>query len=322
MSYTKYFITLLFSCFLATSYANDLNYINTQAQKGNAIAQYLLGIMYQQGKSVKQNDKTAITWYTKAAEQNYRLAQYALVGIYKYGKGTPASSEKVNYWYEKTQQPYSLTLLNKQQQQIKTIINHLLPLAIANHPNAQYLLANLYESNNQTEQANYWLLRAAMDGDKDAQYFIGLKYNDKQGFLNKTQGLYWLEKAAQQNFIDAEIVLASIYEKENDTLAPDLAKAAYWYEKAATQGNIEAQSFIALMYRDGKGVAIDKTQALKWFNSAAKQGDAFSQYNLGLMYEHGNGVKKNTKQAMYWYTLAAKQGHTASKLKLESLSAN
>ena len=37
------------------------------AKQGNVKAQYNLGIMYQHGEGVSENDKTAMRWYTLAA---------------------------------------------------------------------------------------------------------------------------------------------------------------------------------------------------------------------------------------------------------------
>ena len=39
------------------------------AEQGNANAQFNLGLIYYSGNSVAKNDKTAVNWYTKAAEQ-------------------------------------------------------------------------------------------------------------------------------------------------------------------------------------------------------------------------------------------------------------
>ncbi|OKQ00421.1 hypothetical protein BLA59_09310, partial [Haemophilus influenzae] len=38
------------------------------AEQGDAIAQFLLGGMYEEGRGVKQDDFDAVKWYRKAAE--------------------------------------------------------------------------------------------------------------------------------------------------------------------------------------------------------------------------------------------------------------
>ena len=41
------------------------------AEQGNAMAQFNLGHMYANGYGVRENDKTAVKWFTKAAKQGY-----------------------------------------------------------------------------------------------------------------------------------------------------------------------------------------------------------------------------------------------------------
>lgn len=48
------------------------------AEQGYAKAQYNLGFMYDKGIGVPENDKTAVKWYTKAAEQGNEQAQSGL----------------------------------------------------------------------------------------------------------------------------------------------------------------------------------------------------------------------------------------------------
>ena len=49
-----------------------------QAKKGNAAAQFNLGICYEQGRGVEKDTKKAFEWYKKSAEQGFADAQYNL----------------------------------------------------------------------------------------------------------------------------------------------------------------------------------------------------------------------------------------------------
>jgi TPR repeat protein len=53
-----------------------------EAEKGNAIAQFILGFMYENGEGVSQDHKKAEKWYHKAAEQGDTDAQYNLGKLY------------------------------------------------------------------------------------------------------------------------------------------------------------------------------------------------------------------------------------------------
>ena len=59
------------------------------AEQGLAHAQNNLGVMYDNGRGVPQDDKTAAEWYTRAAEQGHATAQTNLGGMYKNGNGVP-----------------------------------------------------------------------------------------------------------------------------------------------------------------------------------------------------------------------------------------
>ena len=55
------------------------------AEQGNKDAQYNLGVMYFDGLGVNQDYKNAINWFTKSAEQGFVEAQYILGFIYNEG---------------------------------------------------------------------------------------------------------------------------------------------------------------------------------------------------------------------------------------------
>ena len=57
------------------------------AEQGNAKAQFNLGVMYEVGQGVKQDDFEAVKWYRQAAEQGEANAQAILGFSYLLGKG-------------------------------------------------------------------------------------------------------------------------------------------------------------------------------------------------------------------------------------------
>ena len=62
------------------------------AEQGNVDAQYNLGVMYETGKGVPEDDKEAVVWFRKAAEQGFTNAQYNLGWMYAHGKGVPVDA--------------------------------------------------------------------------------------------------------------------------------------------------------------------------------------------------------------------------------------
>ena len=69
------------------------------AEEGNAVAQNNLGLMYQNGWGVPQDDKEAVYWYKLAAEQGDAKAQYNLGVMYDVGEGVPQDDKEAVRWY-------------------------------------------------------------------------------------------------------------------------------------------------------------------------------------------------------------------------------
>ena len=83
------------------NYPVALTEFTSLAEKGNAEAQYLLGIMYVEGKVVPQDYKVAMLWYRKAAEQGHARAQNSVGAMYGRGLGVPLDYQMAMSWYLK-----------------------------------------------------------------------------------------------------------------------------------------------------------------------------------------------------------------------------
>ncbi len=70
-------------------YATTLRLFQPLAERGDAAAQYGLGVMYRNGQGVPQDDAEAVKWYRLAAEQDFAGAQASLGGMYSQGHGVP-----------------------------------------------------------------------------------------------------------------------------------------------------------------------------------------------------------------------------------------
>lgn len=71
------------------------------AEKGDASAQYNMGVLYDQGYGVKQDVDTARQWYLKAAAQHFAKAEHNLGIIYKSGKGVEADASEAAHWFRR-----------------------------------------------------------------------------------------------------------------------------------------------------------------------------------------------------------------------------
>ena len=71
------------------------------AEQGDAGAQFNLGIIYDNGKGVKQDFGEAVAWYRKAAEQGHAGAQFNLGFMYDNGRGVEENHSEAVAWYRK-----------------------------------------------------------------------------------------------------------------------------------------------------------------------------------------------------------------------------
>jgi len=62
-------------------------------------AQFILGIAYNKGQGVEQDDAEAVKWYRKAAEQGYYPAMNLLGASYIAGKGVPQDFVQSYFWF-------------------------------------------------------------------------------------------------------------------------------------------------------------------------------------------------------------------------------
>ncbi len=122
--------------------------------------------------------------------------------------------------------------------------------------------------------------QAAMDGDAQAQCYLGVSFQNGQG------------------------------------VPQDYNDAVKWFRRAAEQNDPVAQCYLGVCYMTGAGVPQEYTEAARWLREAAEQGDPAAQFNLGLLYETGQGLPQNYAEAIKWYREAAQRGYPAAQFNL------
>ncbi|WP_246237697.1 serine/threonine-protein kinase [Caldichromatium japonicum] len=194
------------------------------------------------------------------------------------------------------------------------------PLAKQGDRKAQYNIGMMYARgqgfDRDEAQAAQWLQEAARQGDVEAQYNLGLIYAEGRGVeQNYTQAAYWWHEAAKRGEVLAQYNLGAMY-ADGRGLDQDYVQAAHWWRQAAAQGLAEAQINLGWLYENGLGLAHDDIQAVFWYRQAAEQGLAAAQYNLGMMYALGRGTLQNDAQAALWWRKAAEQGLAEARFSL------
>jgi hypothetical protein len=78
---------------------SPLEDVRTCAEQGDADAQNNLGLMYDNGEGVPEDDAEAVRWYRLAAEQGDAFAQDNLGSMYENGAGVPEDDAEAVRWY-------------------------------------------------------------------------------------------------------------------------------------------------------------------------------------------------------------------------------
>ena len=83
---------------MTQDYAEAVRWYRQAAEQGHANAQNNLGIMYDNGEGVPEDDTEAVRWYRKAAEQRDADAQYNLGAMYSRGEGVTEDDIQAYAW--------------------------------------------------------------------------------------------------------------------------------------------------------------------------------------------------------------------------------
>jgi len=87
---------------VCTVAAEDLQTLRKQAEAGDVVAQYNLGVMYVAGGGgVPKDYAETVKWWRKAAEQGHAEAQNRLGGMYDFGTGVPEDYAGAVKWFRK-----------------------------------------------------------------------------------------------------------------------------------------------------------------------------------------------------------------------------
>lgn len=93
----------------AGDYAKAATLFLPLAEKGDAVAQFNLGVLYSQGRVIMQDNKIAMQWYLAAAEQGHAQAQANAGQMYDRGSGVPQDYKKAMRWLELSAKQHNAT---------------------------------------------------------------------------------------------------------------------------------------------------------------------------------------------------------------------
>ena len=79
-------------------YATALREFRVAALRGEAEAQWRLGLMYATGRGVTKDETLAVTWFRKSAEQGDARGQFLMAHMYQRGLGVKQDESTAASW--------------------------------------------------------------------------------------------------------------------------------------------------------------------------------------------------------------------------------
>jgi TPR repeat protein len=242
-------------------FRRGFNYTSKAAKMGNKLAEYRLGLIYQNGIDVKADYDKAIRYFEsagkvidKGTEANNPEFQFVKANMYMYGNGVQQNRKRAIEYYESA--------------------------ANLAYPQAQYELYEILNKEDQ-EKAMTRLRMAAGKGYPKAAYRLGALLIGQQKYK---EGFEWTLKAADKNYSPAFRQLGAIYQekgksrltaiiqqvlniKGDDSVSHNYTVKALNYDF----DNYLAMYDIGMDYLRGNGVKPNRNEAAKYFEMARQK---------------------------------------------------
>ncbi|RCI03839.1 hypothetical protein CU098_012107, partial [Rhizopus stolonifer] len=298
--------------------AKAFYYLQRAAIGGYPDAQYLLGMMYRDGKvpssgtknsrqssaETSRNNKEAFRWIRKAASQRMHTAITQIANCYEEGVGTAVNYALATEYYD-----IAISIPGK----------HL--------PSAQQTYARFLHKNGKYEKAlEMYLYASGLKKSplnthpssptiaRAAKRMVALLYLDEKDTttpFRPKEAFDILTSLAKSNDADAHYWIAVCYEEGvPGVVSIDLTKSFEHYVISANLGFSDSQFQVGHMLCKGIGVKEDRQAAFKWFKKSAEKNNAKALYYIGIYHYNGSGsIVRDHEQARLYFKRSAELGH-------------
>ncbi len=263
--------------------------------ESRSLAAYNLGLTF----SNVQNKEEAFKWFLKAAEQENASACLKVGLYFKDGFGVATNTVEARKWFSKAAEKgvvevkaYALLLegdsfFEKGDQD--SALKKYKMAANLGDASAKNKAGDILYSAQQYQNA-FDLFKGAADGGLAvAQFNLGVCYELGRGTeKNLEEAIFWLKKAASQNYEKACLKLGDVLYK------------------------------LGLCYKNASGKPSDPKKAFENFKQAAEKGFALAHFELGNCYKHGTGTEWWLRGAYKSYYIAHQLGKKNDYSSLES----
>lgn len=265
--------------------------VYNMAFDGDMEAQLLMGLAYQYGLGVPQNNSIARDLLGMASERGYEFANYALgLNTYVYYAGKSLSDAK------KELEAASAKGIKK----------------------ADYWLGVMHlegKGFTKNEKEAYRIFKRTADiGDPKSMFMVGSMHLSGTGTEIDTEKAHtYLKSAAELGVAEAMILLGTFYTTGTYGQAKNEPEAHKWLSKAANRGSINAMFTYGVYQLSDEHLGENFAAAHKYLLQAAKLEHGGAMKMLGRIYQDGLGTNKNTVKARFWVNEAELYGEQISK---------
>ncbi len=335
-----------------TNFDSALKWHQKASTKGNARADWNLGVFYEKGYAVTKSIVTAVKYYQQSLEKGYAEAQTDLKRLFKgdiaandltwigymydEGKGVAQNYTDARQWYEKAKEKgsgYAYKRMGIFYEKGLGGVTKNLVTAAKNYRQA-------IEMGHAGAQADLDQLFASEEISANDLNSVGVIYHNGDGVKKDfAKAKLWYEKAKERGSGAAYRNLGFLHENGLGGFSPNFVIAAKYYQQAREKGHTEARTDldrllakdeikaddlnqIGVMYHNGDGVIRAFTKAKLWHEKAKEKGSAVAYRNIGFLYENGFSVEKNFVTAAKYYQQAIEKGHPEAQADLERLFNN
>ncbi len=279
-------------------------WIRRAAEQGSDYAARILGVMIENGRGERQDQRAALHWFRQAQDKNCSIAEpYCLGSVFEHGE--VGFADKSEYL-----------------EQIRFAAEQGLA-------EAEHLLGVMHQHGNCVPfdfgQAETWFKRAAAQELGSASYLLAKMYQFGRRGVAKDIVLCidCLQKSAAQGYPRAHFELGQMYAAGRE-LQQDDRKAEQMFRHAAQQGMHRAQNALEAIYDLGRGLPEEVVgeAADHWRERTESDPSPFAHFALGLILDAGRGVDRNEAAAAEAYQRASEEGLAAASYHLAIAYAN
>ena len=217
------------------------------AKQGNIEAQYQLGSLYSMGlKGISKNIKDSIKWFELASKQGHTLSQYHLARLlYESDEDYKDKQQAIKYFEKIAENQF--TKLDEQSVQLES----------------QLQLGLIFLHGDGDIKQDYktalkWYKKAAEKGSEEAQYSLGVMYENGQGVgVDLDESIKWFQLSAEQDAEDAQFALGLIFYKKKEYI-----NSYKWLKIANKNEHKQAKEVLDLLTKNMSKKEIDQAENL------------------------------------------------------------